>query len=152
MIWLFISFIILQNAYAVNLLAADAESSEVAPCFRNEYNSPEWILCNAFDVAPQPLGDNAPRPKMPINEQTGQKYKVLACTLIDTLGEVKAIEFNSDSSLIDFQSEVEKVLPFWKFVPAKLNGRPLEAWIKIPFNFIPNNGNENGDFLSPTTP
>ena len=36
---------------------------------------------------------------------------------------------------VGFETEVEKVLPNWRFTPATLDRQPVGVWIAVPFRF-----------------
>ena len=90
---------------------------------------------DGIEVPPQPV--SAPSAQFPLtavdNKLSG---RVTVQVLLDTLGNVHRWQFVEIEPLgFGFAQEVQKVILDWTFAPATIDGRPVAAWIQIPFNF-----------------
>ena len=89
----------------------------------------------AFDTPPRSV--NQPRPAYPEPAQKSTNVgRVLVQLHVDTHGDVqrwKIAEIHPVGP--GFAREVAKVIPQWKFEPARKNGEPVATWVALPFSF-----------------
>jgi len=94
---------------------------------------------------PMPIEGKCPQPEYPAEALADSvKGKVWVSVYVDLCGLVKewrVVQEKPEGQ--GFAREVEKVLPNWEFNPALLQaGKPVGAWIAIPFTFNPPNPNK----------
>jgi TonB family protein len=91
----------------------------------------------AYEVQPQPLPDFSPPPNFPdLVAIAGVSGKVIVKMYVDRYGDVKKwIILKVDPAGVGFESEVEKVVPKWRFTPAVQQGHPIGVWVAVPFRF-----------------
>ncbi len=94
---------------------------------------------------PQPLADSCPQPEYPQKAlSSGLRGKVVILAYVDDAGKVRKWKIAREEPLdLGFADEVGKVIPRWRFEPARRDGKPIGVWIAIPFTFIPPKAKES---------
>ena len=69
----------------------------------------------------------------PIAQQAGMEGKVVVRMLIDVDGSVRRAEIETSSAMFD--NDALEAARKWRFSPALSNGKPVMAWVRVPFDF-----------------
>jgi len=91
-----------------------------------------------YELAPQPMADSCSQPSFPaLAKKVGvQSGKVIVQVFVDKHGVVRKWQVRKcNPQGMGFDTEVEKVIPHWRFTPAVQQGQPIGVWIAIPFRF-----------------
>lgn len=81
-----------------------------------------------YRETPQPLYPDSAR-------REGKEGRVLLRVLVDEEGRTKAIEINASSGYDLLDRAAIEALKKWRFVPARVGGKPIETWVKVPIEF-----------------
>jgi protein TonB len=79
-----------------------------------------------------------PKPPYPLlARRIGAQGEVLLRVLVRPDGSVAAVELarSSGFSLLD-ESATRTVRDSWRFIPARLDGAPVESWVEVPIKFV----------------
>jgi TonB family protein len=68
-------------------------------------------------------------------KRKGLELDVLIDFTIDTNGRVKNIHFTKGSKVNYFKNTVRNAMAKWRFLPAQLNGEPVESQMSKIFSF-----------------
>ncbi|GLX78164.1 hypothetical protein tinsulaeT_15040 [Thalassotalea insulae] len=78
----------------------------------------------------------SPDPKYPSTaKRRGIELDVQVNFIIDTQGRVANIEFEEKSKVSFFRSAIRTAMAKWRFLPAKINGQPVESKMSKIFSF-----------------
>ena len=79
---------------------------------------------------------DTPQPHYPNSaRREGKEGRVLLRVLVDEQGKTKAIEVNTSSGHDLLDRAATDAIKNWRFVPARVGGKPIETWVKIPIEF-----------------
>lgn len=77
-----------------------------------------------------------PQPHYPDSaRREGKEGRVLLRVLVDEEGRTKAIEINNSSGYDLLDQAATEAIKKWRFVPARVGGKPIETWVKVPIEF-----------------
>ncbi len=84
--------------------------------------------------------DYATNPKPPyplIARRMGVEGVVVLRVLVRENGEVEKVAVSQSSGfrLLD-ESALKTVRDRWRFLPARLDGKPVESWVEVPIRFV----------------
>ena len=83
-----------------------------------------------------PLVEKRVIPEYPyIARKRRYEGRVVLRALVDGKGEVKKIVVVKSSGYLVLDKAAINALKKWHFVPARVSGRPVEAWVEVPFVF-----------------
>ena len=102
---------------AVHAYAQPAPSEVVAPRFDADY------LENPAPIYPS------------LSKRMGETGKVVLRVHVDVKGNAIALEIRASSGSQRLDTAAVEAVRRWRFVPAKLGDKPVEAWVLVPINF-----------------
>ena len=127
------------------------ESNQPAPAFevaKVEKAPPAPITPTVAAVAPSapPVQPSAPRfdadylnnpsPEYPpLSKNAREEGKVFLNVFVEPTGVPSKIEVRKSSGFERLDKSAERAVRRWKFVPAKLGGEAVAAWVVVPVNF-----------------
>ena len=79
---------------------------------------------------------SSPDPRYPSTaKRRGLELDVKVNFIIDKQGKVKDIEFEDGHKVSYFRSSIRTAMAKWRFLPAKVNGQPVESKMSKIFSF-----------------
>jgi periplasmic protein TonB len=79
---------------------------------------------------------DTPQPHYPDSaRREGKEGRVLLRVLVDEQGKTKAIEVNTSSGHDLLDRAATDAIKNWRFVPARVGGKPIETWVNVPIEF-----------------
>jgi len=123
-------------------VAGLAQAADAPPSIKGEATAPGTLVppptdFPAFDSPPVPLAGHYPQPAYPAEaKQAGVEGMVVVQLYISAEGSVvehRILKAKPEDA--GFQAEVERVLPQWRFTPARKNNKPIAAWVQVPVKF-----------------
>lgn len=94
--------------------------------------APAAVTAARFDAA---YLNNPPPPYPPLSRRMREEGKVMLRVFVTAEGTAGKIELAGSSGSSRLDAAAEKAVARWRFVPAKQDGRSVEAWVVVPIVF-----------------
>jgi protein TonB len=93
-----------------------------------------WSKFVYTEELPAPVRTVAPEYST-IARAAGVGGRVVAHALVDRTGHVTDVRIDPEFSIPMLNEEVIRAVRQWVFTPAMANGKPVQVWVAVPFNF-----------------
>lgn len=140
--FLTVALLLAMGILAAPLFAGDdktpttkSDVTRVAP--ETKTTIPPDTLKIAYDVAPVVIEKTRTQPTYPeAARKEGISGKVFVKAFINKKGDVESVKLEKVEPVgKGFEVEALKVVPKWKFEPAKAKGEVVAVWVTIPIDF-----------------